>query len=340
MLKNNNIKFFFHKNFKPLFITIGLFIGMIVLFILVTIILKTSSNVSELFKLDYQLGLQMIITGFNLGVSSYLMQRITKNQLTDTSVMGFGSVNLIPLSILALMTNFSGSLESNKPFNQTQFLNILPLVFIVVSMSLTSLFHFFSKQQKLMNHKRLLIAGVILNFICIAIAISVKSKLDYLAAPKIQKYIVGFVSSTTDFRCLMFCLVISLLGFVWLLLISPKLKLLIINQQLGIQVGIDNSSIHLQSFLIIGLFVGVSYSLTGDFVFVGLLAGNIAFMMFKNKFIWGVFGSGFIGAIIVLLTYFVFSNCINIDFSVIPQLIPLLISPYFLFLLIRGNKNV
>lgn len=337
--KNNNLKFFIKNNYRNLSLVIGLFLVVILLFILVTIVLQASNNISTLFYDNYKKGLQLIITGFNLGISSYIMQRITKNRLTDTTVMGFGSINLIPLVTLALMTNFQNSPNSNKPLNEYSFNMILPIIFIICSVLLTCAFHLFSKQQNKMNHSKLLISGIILNFICIAIALSLKNKLDYLAIDKIDKYITGFINSAVETQKLFFALGISLIAYLWLLLITPKLKVLIINQEIGLQVGINNSLTHLQTFIIIGLFVGSSYGLTGDFVFVGLLAGNIAFSIFKNNIGYGAIGSGFIGALLVLITFFIFDNCVNIKISIIPQLIPLLISPYFLFLLFRREKN-
>jgi len=49
--------------------------------------------------------------------------------------------------------------------------------------------------------------------------------------------------------------------------------------------------------------VGASYSISGDFVYVGLLAGNAAMRRRNNSFTYGILNSGIYGMLSTLITY-------------------------------------
>lgn len=335
LLKTKNSFFIRSWKNKNNLLIVFLFLFLIILFILISfIILNSKLDILEKFKTNYKFALQMILTGTSLGVSSYLLQRITKNKLSDTSVMGFGNFNLIPFVLLALNTNFSQEPSSSK-LSLNIFETILPFVFILTSSCLCLIFNLFSFSKTKISHSKLLISGIILNFVSIALAFSLKTKLDFKANTYVQQYITGFIYANPLNLTFYVSIGSILLVLFILILFSYHIKLFIINQEIATQVGISNKWISTIVLVCIGILVGSSYSLTGDFVFVGLIAGNITFYFFKNKISYGIIGSAMIGSILILISYFILNTLAKVDQEIIPQLIPLIISPYFLFLVFK-----
>lgn len=335
MKKNINQKIFINNNKKNILIILILFIVVILFFFLTTsIFLNTKINVSESFKLDWQRTTQMFLTGFSLGIASYLLQKLTRNHLADTSIMGFGNFNLIPLSILAILTNFNLDPNSNK-INIDTFNLISPIVIVATSMLLCSLFYIASYYKNRVNLKKLIVTGIILNFISLAIAFSIISLADPNAKKIIENYAIGYIAPSIPSFNFYFSFALILLALIILLINSNKLSIIMSNQDIAIEVGIKNSLNILIMMLSIGLLVGASYSMSGDFVFVGLIAGNIGNKLTKGKCASGILSSGLIGSIMVMCTYFVFQNLIDVPFTIIAPLIPLLISPYFIYLIVK-----
>lgn len=335
MKKNIYQHIFIDTNKKNIiYVLFLLLLIFIFFFITTTIFLETNIDIPLSIKLNWKRTFQMLLTGFSLGIASYLLQRLTKNKLADTSIMGFGNFNLIPITILAILTNFN--LDSNSNKMDINLFNILSPIFIVfTSMLLCTLFYVFSYYKNRVNLKKLILSGIILNFISLAISFSLISLADPNAKNIIKDYAIGYIGpsiSNLNFYISFSCILISL---VILLLYSNKLNIILLNQDLAIQAGIKNSKIIFIMMLCIGLLVGSSYSMSGDFVFVGLMAGNIGFKISRNKFSSGILTSGMVGSIMIMSTYFVFQNLIDVPFTIIAPLIPLLISPYFIYLIVK-----
>ncbi|GAA5414721.1 iron chelate uptake ABC transporter family permease subunit [Ureaplasma ceti] len=327
---------FFLNNDRVNHLTIALMVafGIVFFFLVMNVVIWLKPiGADQMMRNNWMNASQMVLTGFALGISSYLLQRVTNNKLADTAVMGFGNFNLIPIAILALCTNLSMDPSSTKMDINT-YKTVMPIVVVCTSLLLCTVFNFASKEKVNFNFKKLLLSGIILNFVSVAIAFSIVANADPKSLSIIERKTIGFIGDEPFIFNFYFSGACILVGFIWIMLNSWKLKLIIQNQQIATQVGVKNKFTLCQMMLAIGLLVGASYSLSGDFVFVGLMAGNIAFKISKNKVHYGVLTSGLTGALMVLITYFIFSNLINVPGNIIAPLIPLLISPYFIYLVI------
>ena len=151
----------------------------------------------------------------------------------------------------------------------------------------------------------------------------------------IENYAIGYIPSSINNFNFYFSSACIIVAILILIFNSNKLEVIMIDQDIAIQVGIKNSKLILIMMLCIGLLVGGSYSMSGDFVFVGLIAGNIANKITKGKCCSGILSSGLIGSIMVMAAYFIFQNLIDVPVNIIAPLIPLLISPYFIYLIVK-----
>lgn len=329
-------KFFINDNNRNAFaITLLVLIVVALIILVIALNLETFGIVdtNEMFQLNWARTLQMFFTGFALGVASYLLQRITKNRLADTAVMGFGNFNLIALIIMMSPTITDFKISSSWTIHR--FDMMAPWVLIGSSILITLLFNFFARDKVKFNFAKLLVAGVILNFISIALALSLKNALDYKANGIVMGYIIGHIKNSISDYSLFIGIGAIVFAFSWILFHSYRLKLIILNQDIAKQVGIHNKNVVLQIMIAIGILVGASYQMSGDFVFVGLMAGNLAFSISKNKIHYGITTSGLFGAIMVLLAFFVFENLAGVITTIIPLLIPITILPYFLYILLK-----
>ena len=329
-------KFFINDSRKNLFaISLLLIITIGLILITTTIFLENSNGFVKNWNTNIRFVLQMFFTGASLGIGSYLIQRMTNNKLADTSVMGLGNFNLIPIAALAISTDFSGSNHLTGKLTATQYSYIMPIIVVIASITMTLIFNFMSKDKTKFNFKKLLISGIILNLVSVAIAFSLSAAGDTLSSQRIEQKVIGTIDGNTSEFNFYFSMSVIIFAFLWLLINSYKIQLVIQNQEIARQTGVANISIMIQTMICIGLLVGGSYAMSGDFVFVGLVAGNIAFKISKTKVSYGIATSGLIGGSMVMATYFIFSNLINVPTGIIAPLIPLIISPYFVYLLIR-----
>ncbi|WP_051675846.1 iron ABC transporter permease [Ureaplasma canigenitalium] len=290
---------------------------------------KAFTNFSQNAIQTYKVVIQLLMSGMALGTSSYIIQRLSKNRFADVSIMGIGAINLLVFCCIGLYVNFNEPSETEKLSAITQW------IFIPVSLGLTLIYYLSAKSRGVFNFKKLLMFGVILSFFLIAVGQSIKSFLDYAATPYIEAYIHGgaiIKSNVTIYVSLGFIVVC----LIFLAFSSYNLQLITINQQIAKQLGVKVNLHIALAMVCIGIMVGASYALSGDFVYVGLLAGNVAMRKRNNNMGFGIFNSGFFGAISTLLTYFIAVNMLSIDPESFGTLVPLIIGPYFIYQVIKG----
>lgn len=299
------------------------------LILIFSVTLANDLNFSELAKIIWQEVVQMIITGAALGVSSYVLQRITRNRFADVSIMGIGTINLILLCALSIPIDFTSANE----------LNILqkkePWIFMSMSCCLMIVYFIVSRQKENFNYKKLILIGVILTFFLVAIAQSIRGWLNYHANDYVIGHIVGSVQKA-PLNTLIIASSFVILGLLWLLFNSYKLNIISTNQQVAKQLGIKINFQIFVALVFVGIMVGASYSVSGDFVYVGLLAGNAAMRKRNNSFSYGILNSGLYGMLSTLITYWIGISLIGMDVHHIGAILPLLIGPYFIYKVLRS----
>ncbi|RCT49762.1 iron ABC transporter permease, partial [Ureaplasma parvum] len=65
------------------------------------------------YLIDWKIISQLLISGIALGISGYIIQRLTKNRLADSSLLGMGNINLVILTVLFLIFDF-GQLQVQR----------------------------------------------------------------------------------------------------------------------------------------------------------------------------------------------------------------------------------
>lgn len=269
----------------------------------------------------------IFIASICLVVSTYIIQTLTKNNLADTTALGIGSINLVLLTISIFFLDFQNN--NSKEFNF-----FLPFSYTVGSIMASLLIFGLSYKNKFKISKKFVLAGILLNFTFSAISISLSTILTSAKQNVLANYSQGLIESKSDFH-IYFSGIVSLICLVWFYLIMKKYKIVTTNNIIANQLGINIRSIYWQAILISAILTGAGFLLVGNIIFLGLIASNIALYLFKKDYKFGVISSGLIGFIILGLTYFINRNLITNSNVNTSNIIPLIGTPYFLYLVLK-----
>ncbi|WP_208895140.1 iron ABC transporter permease [Ureaplasma diversum] len=313
----------------PLTTLIGTLVAIAVILILIIFVSTVPLDYNIRAKTVSRIVIQLIITGGALGSSSYLLQRIAKNRFADVSILGIGTINLIILCALAMNVDIIQANEFEKLKNQESY------SFIIASCLLAIFFFLIARQRENFNYKKLILMGVILTFFLYAMAQTIKGWLDFHTAQYVAGKIIGTASQQTD-TTIIISGTIVIVGLVYLLINSYKLQLIVTNQQLAKQLGVKINFHLFMTLAIIGAMVGASYSLSGDFVYIGLIAGNAAMRRRNNNLGFGTINAAMFGIIATLLTYWISVPLINLEVEKVGALVPIIMGPYFIYRVIRA----
>lgn len=270
----------------------------------------------------------IVITSICLGCSSFIVQSISGNRMADTSILGIGSVNLLALTFMVSFLEI-GVDESSNIFNYS-----LPFVFILCSTLSCIVIYFLSKKEKFKLGRKFILAGILLNFVFTAFAASINSLLKSAKQQIISGYISGKVEQVNELY-LFIGIVILVITIFWMFTILKKFQIISVNVYIASQLGINVRHIYFQGLIIAGILTGVAFLISGNLVFLGLVGANIAYSIFKKNYRYTFPTSGLISFIILSLTFFINRNLLtntNINTS---SLIPLIASPYFIYLIIK-----
>lgn len=271
----------------------------------------------------------LIISGFCLGTSSFIVQTISKNKLADTSILGIGSVNLLVLVVMVISLNL-GNQNSVNTFNFS-----LPFLFILFSALAAIVIFLLSKKNKFNISKKFILAGVLFNFVFSAFATSISSLMTSTKQQIINSFSSGKINQSNHEIYIPLALIVSFICVIWMFFILRKYKITTSNELVASQLGINVKNIYFQAMLISGILTGISFFMCGNISFLGLLVGNISYAIFKRNFKYTFICSGLIGFLVLGFTYFINRNILtntNVNTS---YLIPLIACPYFLYLIIK-----
>ncbi|WP_391591952.1 Iron ABC transporter permease [[Mycoplasma] cavipharyngis] len=299
----------------------------------------------ETFSIRIWQYLLAIMGGGALGVAGLLLQKTTKNNLADVSILGIGSLNII------FITLYIFSFGTNVISNQASIRQLLPLITIAASILGTSIIYTLTKFGN-NNVDKFIIVGIALQFLFEAVSIAILNP-SVSTAPgsaiqftinQITNFSLGklpdinYLAQTATWRIMIIicsiCIVVILL-IIWTL--RKKIDLIETSEKLALSYGIRVESLKLFLYLLIALLAGIEAAILGNFPLLGILAPNIAKPIFGSQTKTNLWTSFLIGAIMVMIATFVSVN-LNTDIP-IGFLSTAIITPYFIFIILKRNKR-
>lgn len=310
-------------------------VSMLSLFLIVLIDNK-GFNFQLLFISYKYILIKIPIISFCLGVSSYLIQHSSGNKMADTSVLGLGNINSLSVILLVLFLLDNTNVDSQNIYN-----TLLPFVFIFGSVIASLFLYLLSSKKGHQISKKFILVGILINFFILGLSTAFSSFLTSGQSQLISRFVNGNLSPITGSPYFLICGIMSIVFFIWILLISNKFKIVSTNQIIAKELGINTNSITMQILIICGGLTGIAYALCGNLVFLGLVAGNVATSIFKKNIKFGVFSSCFISIIILSLTFWIFESIIpsSFDYKLPPidtvNVVSVVCIPYFLYLMFK-----
>lgn len=279
-------------------------------------------------------------SGGALGIAGLLLQKMTKNSLSDISILGIGSLNIICI-ILYIFFAFDGTKD-----NLVNVKKYLPLISIAASIFGTCLVFYLSQKNK-KNVDQFIITGISLQFLFEAINLVIlnvvsdeNASTNHQISTEIANYSYGRFSDISTLSTNVGWRVTTIISFVFIVIICfavqlfhKQIDLMEINEEMAQSNGINVKRMKKFFYLCIALLAGIESSLIGTISLLGIIAPNISKIIFGNRSQINIFASFFIGGILVLFATFLSVNLSqNIPIGILSTS---LIVPVFIYFLIK-----
>lgn len=285
--------------------------------------------------------LMAFFSGGAIAVAGLLLQKVTRNHLADTSVLGIGSLNIILMTVYLILIKDKTSSYLNPE------MRILPLVMFLSSIFGTSIVYTLSKLGKA-NNEKFIIIGIALNFLFEAISVvlinpannslfSNQDKNLMIAFENIKNYTLGIIpnSQYIDLSLVISCSVLIALTLIPIWFLRKKIDLYETSAALASTTGINIERLKISIYLLVALLSGLEIVLVGYIALLGVIGASVARQLFGNRTGITMFAAFLIGATLVC-----FALLISVNFNTqvpVGFLSTTIITPYFMYLIVRGK---
>lgn len=277
-----------------------------------------------------------IIGGGALAFAGMLLQKTTRNNLAEVSILGIGSINIMFIFLYAYFVK-------GKLFDGSQTQQLLPVVTIFASLFGTLIIYLISR-SKHTNKNTFVIIGIALQLLFEALSVVFvnPTKLTNSEDGKklwgnIKHYTMGIVDTEhTSWSLIIGASVGIATLIVAALFLRRKIDIYEASPALATTLGIKTERLRLSVFVIVALIAGIEASLLGTVALLGLIAPSIARLLFKGRFAPTAIASFIIGGIMVALASWISTNLLGSEFPA-GILATAIATPYFIFLILRGK---
>ena len=285
--------------------------------------------------------LMAFFSGGAIAVAGLLLQKVTRNHLADTSVLGIGSLNIILMTVYLILIKDKTSSYLNPE------MRILPLVMFLSSIFGTSIVYTLSKLGRA-NNEKFIIIGIALNFLFEAISVvlinpannslfSNQDKNLMIAFENIKNYTLGIIpnSQYIDLSLVISCSVLIALTLIPIWFLRKKIDLYETSAALASTTGINIERLKISIYLLVALLAGLEIVLVGYIALLGVIGASVARQLFGNRTGITMFAAFLIGATLVC-----FALLISVNFNTqvpVGFLSTTIITPYFMYLIVRGK---
>lgn len=284
---------------------------------------------------------QLIISfigGGTLAFAGALLQKVTRNNLAEVSILGIGSINI--LFIFAYVFIFKDKVFANGVVGY-----LLPLVTLAASIIGTIIVWIVSRSKRA-NKNTFVIVGIAIQLLFEALSVVFvnPSKLEGKEGKEIwntiKNYTMGQVRTSelqngVNWWLIILAAVIIGAVITIALFLRKKIDIYETSEESAKTLGINVKFLRLGIFIMVAILAGIEASILGTVALLGIIGPSISRLMFKNKFAPMAIGSFIIGGILVTLASFISTNLgTNLPPGILTTAIA---SPYFIFLILRGK---
>lgn len=268
-----------------------------------------------------------LVGGF-LAVSGAIIQGITRNPIADPSVMGItqGATFMIAVDFV---------LQIVYPDLVIGSFGIMIFAFLGASISGFLVYFISSRGVKKVDPVKLALAGTAMGTLFISLAMGIS--MYFNLAQQLSFWISGGLVSA-KWEGLKLLLIVGGVAFIGAMIISPKITILSLGEEVAIGLGEKTDKIRLIGIIIVIFLTGASVSVAGNIVFVGLIIPQIVKAIVGPDYKHIIPNSMILGG--VLLVYSdIMARMINPPYEMpIGSLTSLLGVPIFIYLVRKDKK--
>lgn len=264
-----------------------------------------------------------VIAGAGLSVSGIILQSITNNSLASPNIIGVNSgAGLFIIIILFLCPILFYAL----PFFAFLGAFVSTIIILAISNKMNS------------STSSIILSGIAITTLFNGI-ISLITLIDNDVLNTYKYFSVGGLNGINYENITIPCILI-IISIIIVIFFSYKIEILSLGEELSRSLGVNTKIIKILAMICASFLAGAVVSFAGLLGFVGLIVPHISRKIIKGNLRQNIIGTFIIGAILVLS-----ADTVG-RFIVYPTEIPVGIvmafigCPFFLYLLLRRNKNV
>ena len=205
-----------------------------------------------------------LVGGF-LAVSGAIMQGITRNPIAEPSVMGITQGATFMIAVALVLQKIYPNLVLNS---------FTKMIFAFLGASISGLLVYFisSRRIRKVDPVKLALAGTAMGTLLISLAMGIS--MYFNLSQELSFWISGGLTSA-KWQGVNLLLIVGGIGFVAAMIMSPKITILSLGEEVAIGLGEKTNLVRLVSLIIVIALTGASVSVAGNIVFVGLIVPQI-----------------------------------------------------------------
>lgn len=270
--------------------------------------------------------LAAVLVGGFLAVAGAIMQGITRNPIAEPSVMGITQGATFAIAIAFVIQKIVPSIGIGS-------IALMIFAFLGASISGLLVYFFSSRVGKKIDPVKLVLAGTALGTLFISLAMGIA--MYFNLSQQLSFWIAGGLAGTT-WQGVKLLLIIGGIGVLAAIVISPRITILSLGEQVAIGLGENTNKVRFLSIIIVIILTGASVAIAGNIAFVGLIIPQIAKGIVGSDYRHIIPSSLFLGG--VLLVYSdIISRLVNPPYETpIGSLTALIGVPVFIYLVRKG----
>lgn len=268
-----------------------------------------------------------LVGGF-LAVAGAIMQGITRNPIAEPSVMGITQGATFMIAVAFILQRIYPDLIINS-------FSMMMFAFVGASISGLLVYFVSSRRIRKVDPVKLALAGTALGTLLISLAMGIS--MYFNLSQQLSFWISGGLTSA-KWEGVRLLAILGGIGLIGAIFLSPKITILSLGEEVAIGLGQKTNQVRFISIVLVILLTGVSVSVAGNIVFVGLIIPQIAKAIVGADYKYIIPSSMVLGA--VLLVYSdILARMINPPYETpIGSLTALLGVPMFIYLVRKDAK--
>lgn len=206
----------------------------------------------------------LLVGGF-LSVAGAIMQGVTRNPIAEPSVLGITQGATFAIAIAFVLQRIFKDLVISS-------FSLMVFAFLGASISGILVYFFSSRSRRKVDPVKLALAGTALGTLLISLAMGIS--MYFNLSKELSFWIQGGLVSA-NFEGVKTLVILGGIAFVFAMLLSKKITILSLGEEVAIGLGENTNKIRFLSILIVIVLTGASVAVAGNIVFVGLIVPQI-----------------------------------------------------------------